>query len=212
MRGILNLPTRSQASEIIAEAAGRNPGPWVRHSEHVAQAAQLIAARVPSLDPEAAYILGYLHDIGRRAGVTDMRHTLDGYLYLSQLGYEDAARICLTHSFSVQDISAGAGKWDCSPEEYHFVEQYLATIEYNEYDRLIQLCDSLALPDGFCLIEKRLVDVALRYGVNQLTIEKWKRYFQIKAHFEEMIGQSIYSLLPGVIENTFGFDHNTPTG
>ena len=206
------LPTRSQAAQLMAEAENRNPGPWVRHSEHVAQAAQLIAARVPGLDPEAAYLLGYLHDIGRRAGVTDMRHTLDGYQYLSTLGYEDAARICLTHSFSVQNIGAGAGKWDCTPEEYQFVEKYLAVIEYSDYDRLIQLCDSLALPNGFCLIEKRLVDVALRYGVNQLSVEKWKRYFQIKDHFERIINQSIYSLLPGVVENTFGFDFRPPTG
>lgn len=71
---------------------------------------------------------------------------------------------------------------------------------------LIQLCDALALPGGFCLIEKRLVDVALRHGTNPYTIPKWKAFLEIQREFEETIGGSIYALLPGVIENTFGFD------
>ena len=76
-------------------------------------------------------------------------------------------------------------------------------IDYDRYDRLIQLCDSLALPSGFCLMEKRLVDVVMRYGTNPLTIPKWKAYFTIKDDFEGEIGGSIYALLPGVVENTF---------
>jgi hypothetical protein len=171
----------------------------------VAQAAEKIAARHPALDPSTAYIFGYLHDIGRREGVTDMRHAIDGYVYLSGQGYERAARICLTHSFPIKNVYAGASQWDCSPKELEFVKDYLANIEFTEYDKLIQLCDSLALPTGYCLIEKRLVDVALRYGVNAFTVQKWKAFMEIQKGFEQVIGQSIYSLLPGVVENTFGF-------
>jgi len=65
------------------------------------------------------------------------------------------------------------------------------------------LCDALALPNGFGLIEKRMVDVALRHGVNEYIISKWKATFEIQQHFEKVIGKSIYSLLPGVVENTF---------
>jgi hypothetical protein len=86
------------------------------------------------------------------------------------------------------------------------VRQYLARIEYSPYDRLIQLCDALALPDGFCLIEKRLLEVALRRGVNSFTVEKWKAFLEVQREFEDVIGCSIYSLLPGVVSNTFGFD------
>jgi hypothetical protein len=155
------------------------------------------------MEAEAAYILGCLHDIGRRAGKTGMRHALDGYVYLNSLRYQDAARISLTHSYPIKNAEAGADLWDGSDEEYQFVQTYLDQIEYDRYDRLIQLCDSLALPAGFCLMEKRLVDVVLRYGTNPLTIPKWKAYFAIKDDFEREIGQSIYSLLPGVVENTF---------
>jgi hypothetical protein len=70
---------------------------------------------------------------------------------------------------------------------------------------LIQLCDALALPSGFCLLEKRMLDVVMRYNFNEFTIEKWKATFDIQRYFEERIGKSIYSVLPNVKETTFGF-------
>ncbi len=201
----MKIPTRREAIHLLAEAETKNPGAWVQHSMNAARAAELIASHHPRLDPEAGYILGYLHDIGRQEGVTDLRHTLDGYTFLSRLGFEDAARICLTHSFPIKNIRAGSGEWDCSAEELRFVEDYLAGIKYTEYDRLLQLCDAVSLPNGFCLIEKRLVDVALRRGVNDFTLRKWQAFLEIKKEFEEAIGRSVYSLLPGVVDNTFGF-------
>ena len=49
---------------------------------------------------------------------------------------------------------------------------------------LVQLCDSLALPTGFCLLEKRFVDVALRYGTHPATVLRWKKILEIKEYFE----------------------------
>jgi len=204
----LNIPSRALAEDLLHEAQRLNPGRWVDHSVMTGQAAEIIAAHLPGLDPQAAAILGLLHDIGRRAGVTDIRHCIDGYTYLHELGFEDAARICITHIFTVQDINAANGIWDCSEGEIQFIQHYLASLQYDDYDRLIQLCDALALPAGFCLIEKRLVDVAIRRGINSTTIDKWKATFQVKTDFEARIGKSIYSLLPGVIENTFGGMHD----
>jgi HD superfamily phosphodiesterase len=90
-------PTLEQARQLLEEASHLNPGPWVQRSIYVAEAAHAIAVRHPRLDPETALILGYLHDIGRRAGVSGMRHVIDGYTYLQSLGFDRAARICLTH-------------------------------------------------------------------------------------------------------------------
>ena len=202
----MHIPSRERAELYLLEAQSLNPGPWVDHSRRVAEAAGYIAGAHPHLDAESAYILGLLHDIGRRSGVTDMRHVLDGYRFLLAEGYPDAARACLTHSFPVKTPFAGAGKWDCSPEEIQFIQKSLEEIEYNRYDELIMLCDCLALPTGFCLIEKRLVDVALRHGFNDYTLEKWRAFFAIRDRFEAEIGGSIYSLLPGVMVQTFGFE------
>ena len=202
----LKTPTLEIATQLMNEAEKRNPGPWVNHSIFTAQAAAIIASSIPSLDPSTAYIFGYLHDIGRREGLTSNRHIIDGYFYLINKGFDGAARICLTHPFAVKKIDAISGEWDCSQEEIEFVRDYLSKIEFTAYDRLIQLCDAVAMPTGFCLIEKRMVDVALRYGVSSLTLEKWKAHLETKKEFEQLIGKSIYKLLPGIINNTFDTD------
>jgi putative nucleotidyltransferase with HDIG domain len=200
----VNLLTLQYAQQLLAEAEQLNPGPWVQHSIYTAQAAERIAAHLPGVDPEQAHIFGLLHDIGRRYGPSDMRHVLDGYRFLSDLGFEGAARICLTHSFPIQDANCGAGKWDCTLEEVALVQTALAGMAYTDSDRLLQLCDCLALPSGFCLVEKRLVDVALRYGVNEYTLPRWKGYLHLLEEFSAAVGGSVYDLLPGVVENTFG--------
>ncbi len=61
------------------------------------------------------------------------------------------------------------------------------------------------MPSGFCILEKRMIDVVMRYGFNEFTLEKWKTVFEIQRYFEERIGTSIYSILPNVKESTFGF-------
>ena len=200
----LRIPSRTDMEKMLEEAGERTPGPWVQHSFNVGRAAELIAARHPQADSEAAYILGCLHDIGRREKGTGMRHTLDGYYYLRDKGYPDAARICLTHSFTIKKITATWGKWDCSKEEEIFLTDYLEQNDYMVYDRLIQLCDCLASSTGFWLLEKRMIDVSMRYGCTDFAVEKWQSYFNIQNEFEKVVGCSIYDLLPGVVENTFG--------
>ena len=68
---------------------------------------------------------------------------------------------------------------------------------------MIQLCDTIALPTGLCLLEKRLVDVVMRLGINKLTLQGWEARFKIKDELESELGRSIYSILPGIIEGTF---------
>ena len=199
----LKIPTIDEAERLLAEGEQRNPGPWVAHSRNVAEAARRLANHLPEIDAEAAYILGLLHDIGRWTGVSRLRHIVDGYRLMIEMGYEDCARICLTHTFQDQHIQAMSGDWDGTPEDLEWVGSLLEGMIYDDYDRLIQLCDTLSMPDGWCLIEKRMVDVALRYGITDHTLIKWKAIFGLQRSFEARIGQSIYALLPGVIENTF---------
>jgi hypothetical protein len=202
----MNIPSPEQAEIFIKEAQELHSGPWVQHSFFVGKAAEAIAEHHPRLDSQTAFIVGYLHDIGRRAGVADMRHTLDGYYFLMYKGFDDAARICINHVFPLKHINSVAGKWDCTQQELDFLNEYLSKIEFDEYDRLIQLCDAIALPSGYCLVEKRLMDVALRHGVNEFSVPRWKAFLDIQKEFESAIGQSIYKVLDGVVENTFGFN------
>ena len=178
----------------------------MRHSVVTAETARAIAERHPSLDADTAYVLGLLHDIGRSEGspqVPDVRHVLDGHRLMLQQGFDDCARICLTHSFPIKHADAFAGRWDCPADQKQFVQDYLDHAEYTPYDRLIQLCDALALPSGPVLMEKRLVDVALRWGFNDLTIRKRQAFLALRQEFTDAVGISIYKLLPDIVENTF---------
>lgn len=197
------VPSVEEAKLILEESGKLNPGPWIKHSLYVGKAAEQIAQNCSALNPETAYVLGLLHDVGRRFGVTSMRHSIDGYNFLSQKGYHLSAKICITHSFPYKNVKAVFGEWDCSDEELKFIEYFLNNTEFDDYDMLIQLCDALALPTGFCLIEKRMIDVALRHGLNEYIVPKWRQTFQIQKYFEELMGKSLYSALPGVVENTF---------
>ena len=197
------LPSIIEAERALREAYASNPGPWADHSRHVADACRRIAERCGHLDAEKAYLLGLLHDIGRHAGRFSEKHLLDGYRYCMAHGWEENARICMTHAYMIQDIGSSIGIFDIPPEDKEFLTAFIRDAVYDDYDRLVQLCDALALPTGFCLLEKRWVDVALRYGTPPATVQRWKATLEIKAHFERLIGCSIYELLPGVVENSF---------
>ncbi|MBN1231257.1 MAG: HD domain-containing protein [Anaerolineales bacterium] len=197
------FPTITEAKTIIAEGGELNPGPWIDHSYYTGMAAREIADRIPEMDSEKAFILGYLHDIGRRFGKTGMRHGLDGYTFMYQQGFQDAARVCLSHCFVTKHISDVLGEKDCTPDEETFIQKWLDSNEFDLYDRLIQLCDCLALPHGYVLIEKRMVDVALRYGTPSILQRKWQKILENKTDFDERIGKSIYTVLPGIVKNSF---------
>lgn len=191
----MKIPSLQEAENILSESESMNPGPWGNHCRVAAECAKKIAEKCEGIDPEAAYILGLLHDIGRRFGVSHFGHVVDGYRYMKQLGFEDAARICLTHSFQFQNINAYTGNFDVSDEEKGEMEEQLTLITYDDYDRLIQLCDCLAMATGAALIEQRLVDVVLRYGFSELTVEKWKAIFELKNYFEDKTGKNIYEVV-----------------
>lgn len=193
----------NMAESELHKAEKSNPGLWADHSRYVALACKNIAALCGEMSADNAYILGLLHDIGRYAGVSSERHLIDGYRYCTARGWEKAAQICITHAYMIQDIHTSIGTFDISDEDYQFMEQFVKNAEYDDYDRLVQLCDALALPTGFCLLEKRFVDVAIRYGTPPVTVPRWKKIIEIKTYFEEKTGCSIYELLPGIIENSF---------
>lgn len=100
----------------MREAEARNPGPWGNHSRMTAKCAEAIAAACGDIQLEKAYVLGLLHDIGRRFGVKHLAHVYDGYVYMLELGYVQVARICLTHSFSTHQLKDFIGHFDVTPE------------------------------------------------------------------------------------------------
>ena len=205
----MELPSIELVKIWMDEGYKNNPGPWVKHSQLVANVAKIIAKQINNLNPDIAYMMGLIHDIGRNVGVTQDRHSLDGYAFLKIKGYEELGRICITHSFPNKNINANVGIWDCSQKELNFIETFLSNCQYDDYDRLIQLCDCITTDDKYILIEKRIIDVALRYNLkNKIPIgipllEKWQKYLELKEHFDMIYGKSIYNLIPDIVESTF---------
>ena len=140
------LPTREEALKLIRDGLLFNPGPWGKHCLTAAHCAEKIASACGDMDVEKAYILGLLHDIGRKFGVTD--------------------------------------------EEFTIIKTELAKTIYDEYDRLIQLCDCLAGAEGVLDIENRMNDVKKRYGFYPQ--DKWNSNMNLKQYFEGKMNKDIY--------------------
>lgn len=185
-------PTEAQAQYLLREGESHNPGPWGDHSRVAAHCARAIAAAC-GMDGQKAYVLGLLHDIGRRFGPRHLGHVSDGYRYMLSLGYDEAARICLTHSFHDGTTDTYIGKFDTTPGELALIRTALAKVRMDDYDRLIQLCDALAGSEGVLDIEARMLDVKRRYGFYPQ--EKWDSNLALKRYFQEKAGADIYRVV-----------------
>jgi HD superfamily phosphohydrolase YqeK len=197
---LMKVPEIHKAEQYIEEASKLNPGSWIEHSKYVAAGARLIAEKCSNLSPDIAYVLGLLHDIGRHKGKSQARHCIDGYNFMKSEGYEDCARICMTHTFQYKDVNAIYDFWDCSADELDTVRRFLDSVEYNDYDLLIQLSDAMSTDTGFCILERKMVKSAIRFGVKDILIKKWESTLKLKEYFDNKAKCSVYSLLPGIAE------------
>ena len=184
------IPSREEAERLVREAEAINPGPWGDHCRVAAHCAECIAARCGGMDSDKAYVVGLLHDIGRRFGGRHLGHVADGYSYMMSLGYDEVARICLTHSFNNQSMDGYIGKIDTTEEELALIQTELAKITMDDYDRLIQLCDALAGAEGVLDIEERMGDVKRRYGY--YPEDKWNINLDLKRYFEDKMQADLY--------------------
>ena len=182
-------PSREEAEGILADGEQCNPGPWGNHSRTAAHCAEKIAL-YSGLCPEKAYVLGLLHDIGRKFGKRHLGHVSDGYLYMMRLDYPDPARICLTHSFNEMRMDGYVGQWDTTEAETELIRTKLAETVPDDYDLLIQLCDAISGAGCVMDIEERMADVRRRYGAYDPA--KWERNLALKSLFERRMQRDLY--------------------
>ena len=192
------IPTREEAEQILEWAKMQNDGNWAEHSRVTARIAETIAKHC-DLEPERAYILGLLHDIGRYEGYhVGLRHITEGYRFLKKKGFDAAARVCLTHSFYTRLM----------PDDEFYLRQLkdeddkkilrglskkmqAGELGFDEYDRLVQLADCMARNYGVVTINDRFVDIMMRYDFPDLRAQiagTWR----VKKYFDEKAGQNIY--------------------
>ena len=102
-----------------------------------------------------AYIVGMLHDIGRRVGIVNIpKHVYEGYKYAMDKGWDEVARVCMTHSYPLMQEEL---QYDPTTEEEMAIKNYIANCQADDYDKLIQICDALATDYGFVILEKRFI-------------------------------------------------------
>lgn len=187
------LPTREEAEALLADGVECNPGPWGDHCRITAKCAEQIAKACPDMNADKAYILGLLHDIGRKFGVKHLGHVYDGWKYMLGLGYDEPARICLTHSFCEGTLDNYIGNFDITEAQTDELRQALAEKPFDDYDKLIQLCDSLAGAESVMNIEDRMNDVKRRYG--SYPQSKWDTNLALMHYFEEKTSDNIYHIV-----------------
>ena len=162
-------PTRDEAERLVKEAEALNPGPWGNHCRTAAHCAEAIAER-SGMNTEKAYV--------------------HGYTYMMSLGYDEVAKICLTHSFNDKDFMKYVGNFDTTEEETELIRSKLEEVELDDYDRLIQLCDAISGAEGVMDIIDRMSDVKRRYGAYDPG--KWNTNLGLKEYFERKMGMDLY--------------------
>lgn len=196
------MELRERAEEIFAWGKScRNDGlvlAWENHSRGAAKVAEEIAKKA-GMDADKAYAMGLLHDIGRYKLHAGMDHIILGYEKLMSEGLDEVARICLTHSFNPKEKVLAVELSDAEKDK--FVKEFVQKIEFDDYDRLIQLADYMSGAHGVSTIERRFCSVLVRHNLAEprevlLTLYRLKRYF------DEKCGIDVYELFRKELEQT----------
>ena len=144
---------------------------YIYHTETIAENAAKIASRC-HLDEQKAYVLGLLHDYGKKTNqkISGKSHFMTGYDELSAMGWSDVARINLA--------------------------ELLKERPFDDYDRLIQLCDMFAEATSTVSYQKRLQRIRERYGLKEeQTAVLERKAAENKAYFDSKCGCDIYDLV-----------------
>lgn len=168
-----------------------------QHSLLVATCAEILATKIPNMDSKKAYALGLLHDYGKVVDekANKLFHGLCGYKIMNKIGYDEVAKICLTHTFIEKDFDAD--DYISYPKsEVKECKKLLAKIEYDEYDRLVQLSDMMVTVVGFKTLKERMRFIRDKYKLCNLTMKKkYRTVLKLKEHFDKLCGCDIYKLL-----------------
>ena len=193
-----------EAYKLLEEAPRNNKELWIKHSVNVAIVAERLADQL-NLDGKKAYVLGLVHDIGRRAREhVGLRHIIEGYNYLKDLGYEEEARAGLTHTFYARNLvipNLTKKDTNLTRNEIVYIADYINNNGFNEYDKILQIADNMGSASGINTIERRRTESMLRYGITDVSEKNLRGIFNVQAEIEAKLGFSIYYLFPEVSDN-----------
>lgn len=168
---------------------------YIFHSRGVAIFSSRLAEKI-NLNKDKAYVLGLLHDYGKRLDEkkADRFHGIIGYYDLLKYGYPDVAKICLTHTFKDKNFLN---------EEYsyptHWLEEcriLLKDITYDDYDRIVQYADMFFEGMNVTSLERRIEGISQRYNLNKTQKTSLSNsVFKLKKIIDEKCGCDSYEVL-----------------
>lgn len=170
---------------------------YIFHSRGVGRCCRIIAEHTQDLNPEKAYVLGLLHDCGKRVNekLSGRFHVREGYDLMEAMDYTDVARVCLTHSFYSPNFDE---KFYPSyrPEWLTWAKDKMRGITFNDYDRLVQLCDLFFEGLEKVCLKKRFEGLIRRYNLQWPLLQSlYQHALDNKKFFDEKCGCCIYDLL-----------------
>ena len=190
--------TKEKAVSILDSGHRQNPGLWKKHSLVAAKIASTIARQIEGIDPEQVEIYAMLHDIGRKDSPRGLRHSIDGYLYLRDLGAAECARYCITHSFPGKKFIEHYD-FMIAQDDKNFFLKYLEDCDFTLTDKIIQISDLMATPYGPTIMEVRFLEACMRNGTNILAFEYWKECQKVKNEIDSVLKYSVYQLFDDLL-------------
>jgi len=150
-----------------------NTSSWISHSFYSGEVCATIAAQL-GLDVDRAKTAGLLHDYGRKFNHT-FNHTIEGFEALLNMGWDNEAIGCLTHSFvnggrcsnnepALEGFyldGEGNAKWREGTNKDDMT-LFLENYKYTDYDILLNIADLMATDKGIVSPKERIADIATR--------------------------------------------------
>ena len=150
-----------------------NTSSWISHSINVSKVCACLANKL-KLDINTAKILGLMHDYGRKYNHS-FSHIIHGFEKLIDLGWNNEAIGCLTHSFvnngrcANNDVAVtgfyvddlGNPKWVENAKKDD-ITIFLENYKYTNYDIILNIADLMATSKTVVSPYERVSDIATR--------------------------------------------------
>ncbi len=170
---------------------------YIFHTKGIAACCQKIAVLTTDLDSDRTYISGLLHDYGKcfLKNQKYFFHGQIGYEKLTELGYPQIARICLTHTFYAPDFDFS--HFTSYPYDgLVWAKKQMQGMIFDDYDKIVQLCDMFFEGTAVVSIEKRFAGIQKRYDLNWNVLENsYHNAIKLKEYFSRKCGTDVYELL-----------------
>lgn len=200
--GFGNIPNKDKVRNMLDEAFKANPGPWIIHSHIIGKTSEKIAREI-GLDPEIAFALGCLHDLGKAYRHLEMAHFMEGYRILRFESYFYPARIALGHGFVTDEIFSYHGRANVSEKDQEFIKAYLKKRDLDIYEKLVILLDNL-IKDTYLGLEER--ENLRNIPRTPDRVERLEILRAWQDEFEEKLQNPIKTYLPRVRHNKFPYN------